>query len=201
MARWIIYLGAFEVRALVKASQWRNEWEVCLLALNQWAWVGGQRSQKIRPDHQIFNDTDHQLPQRGAKVGFWRAPPAERSGAGPLRLKILALWCTLTGSDGLLPMGLPHWLLHLRDHQVGGGEELVCGHHQPDRTAAHHHVLRWVSLYVCMILGWFGFFFLFLFYMWFWFLPSVGFESVFFLFSITQEGKLTFFLFFTNRFH
>lgn len=82
MPRWIIYFGAFEARALVKASQWRKEWEVCLLALNQWAWVGGQRSQMIRPDHQIFNDTDHQLPQRGAKVGFSRPPPAERTGAG-----------------------------------------------------------------------------------------------------------------------
>lgn len=71
----------------------------------------------------------------------------------PLILKILALWCTLTGSDGLVPPGLPHGLLHLRDHQVGGGEELVRGHHQPDRTAAHHHVLCWVSLCVCMILG------------------------------------------------
>lgn len=37
----------------------------------RWLGVGGmQRSQTVRPDHQIFNDTDQQLPQRGVKVDF-----------------------------------------------------------------------------------------------------------------------------------
>ena len=45
-----------------------------------------------------------------------------------------------TSSHVLHGVGLGHWLLHLRDHQVCGGEELVCGDHQPGRAAAHHHV-------------------------------------------------------------
>lgn len=58
------------------------------------------------------------------------------------------------GSDGLVALQLRSRLLHLRDHQVGGGEELVCGHHQPGRAAAHHHLLSWVSRFsVCMIWG------------------------------------------------
>ena len=61
---------------------------------------------------------------------------------------------TLTASDGLVALGLPDRLLHLRDHQVGGGEELVCGHHQPGGAAAHHHLLCWVSpFWVCMVFG------------------------------------------------
>lgn len=52
---------------------------VCLADLLQSAQVGRwlrvvggvgvtQRSQTIRPDHQIFNDSDQQLPQRGGRV-------------------------------------------------------------------------------------------------------------------------------------
>lgn len=51
-----------------------------------------------------------------------------------------SLWLALTSSHELLCVGLRHWLLHLRDHQVCGGEELVCGHHQPDCTATHHRI-------------------------------------------------------------
>lgn len=135
--------------------------EVCLVNLSQWAQAGRQRSQAIRPDHQIFNDTDQQSPQRGVKVDFSRpSPQTEPELDLPLTLIIFALWRTLTGSDGLVALGLRYWLLHVRDHQVGGGEELVCGHHQPDRAAAHHHVLCWVSrVCVCMFLGFVFFFF------------------------------------------
>lgn len=66
---------------------------------------------------------------------------------------VVAPCLALTSSHGLLGVGLHHRLLHLRDHQIRGGQELVCGHHQPDRTAAHHYVLCWVSD-VCLHVLW-----------------------------------------------
>lgn len=38
-----------------------------------------------------------------------------------------------------------HRLLHLRDHQVGGGEELDHRDHQSHRAAPYHHLLHRVS--------------------------------------------------------
>lgn len=67
----------------------------------------------------------------------------------PLRLRgawpVINIWFALTCSHVLLGLGLRHRLLHLRDHQVCGGEELVGGYHQPDCTAAHHRILCGVS--------------------------------------------------------
>ena len=57
---------------------------------------------------------------------------------------------SLTGSYGV---GLRHWLLHLWDHQVCGGQELVCGHRQPDRAAVHHHIFCRVSVCVHIFLN------------------------------------------------
>lgn len=190
MPRWIIYFSAFEVRALVKASQWRKEWEVCLLALNQWARVGGQRSQKIRPEHQIFNDTDHQLPQRGAKVGFSRPPPAERTGAGlssqtqdigsPVHTDGQR-WARSSGASSLTssptrPPSRWWWRAGLWASSTGS---CSCSSSRTSLgQSLHLHDFG-------VIMGFFPLFF----YMWFWVLLTVGFESVFFLFSITQEGK------------
>lgn len=59
------------------------------------------------------------------------------------------LWIALTSNHGRPGVRLRHQLLHLRDHQVCGGQELVRGHHQQDRTAAHHCIFCWVST-VCV---------------------------------------------------
>lgn len=149
----------------------RKEWEVCFGGSQPMSAGGGAEEPTIRPDHQIFNDTDQQSPQRGVEVDFSRPPQqTELVLDSPLTLIVFAPWHTLTASDGLVPLGLHDWLLHVWDHQVSGGEELVCGHHQPDRAAAHHHLLCWVSRFcVCMVLG--GFF------MWFWFLLFVEMKS------------------------
>lgn len=162
----------------MKGHFWRKEWEDSLCDLNQWGRVGGQRSQMIRPEHQIFNDPPQQMPERLFKAALQTEPELDF----PLRFKILVLWRTLTGSDGLFHLGHRHWLLYVRDHQVGCGEELVCGHHQPDCTAAHHHVLCWVSSCVCMILGDCPKPECFFLLMWFWSLPFLRFESVSFVF-------------------
>lgn len=135
----------------------RKEWEVCFGGSQPMSAGGEAEEPTIRPDHQIFNDTDQQSPQRGVEVDFSRPPQqTELVLDSPLTLVVFAPWHTLTASDGLVPLGLRDWLLHVWDHQVGGGEELVCGHHQPDRAAAHHHLLCWVSRFcICMVLGFF----------------------------------------------
>uniref|UniRef100_A0A8C7FBE9 P2X purinoceptor n=1 Tax=Oncorhynchus kisutch TaxID=8019 RepID=A0A8C7FBE9_ONCKI len=54
-------------------------------------------------------------------------------------------------SQDVFAMGLYYGLLHLRDNQVCGGEELVCWNHQPRRTTAHHHLLRLGAAVFCII--------------------------------------------------
>lgn len=139
----------------------RRGGSVCII--NQWAKTVRERRETMRLDHQIFNDTDKHTLLQGVKEqcenfsqewASWRYHHTSSEALVqelhfPLRLRrtrlVIALWLALTSSHGLLGVGLYHWLLHLRDHQVCGGEKLVCGHHQPGRAAAHHHILCWVS--------------------------------------------------------
>lgn len=157
----------------------------------------------IRPDHQIFNDTDHKLPQRGAKVGFSRPLPAERTGAG---------LCSQTEDIGsLVHTDGQRWA------RSSGASSLTYSPTRPpsrwwwraglwaSSTGSYSCSSSRTSLGQSMRLHEFGVimgFFRFFFYMWFWFLPSVDFECVFFLFFYLtrREAKLTLLYLTLNQF-
>lgn len=140
------------------------------------------RRETVRFHHQTSDEAGGRSPLRGTRTSVkiettflssesgvsqvylptWRRHllRLDRSFSFRSRRTPIALRLALTSSHGLLGVGLHHRLLHLRDDKVCGGQELVSGHHQPDRTAAHHRVFCRVSgscLNVCMSCGWLWF--------------------------------------------
>lgn len=96
-------------------------------------------------EHRVSDTQDHRLfPPSWSKVSC-------RFTTRLLLRRLLTLldscwnFSLLTSSHGFLRVGPRHQFLHLWDHQVRVGQELVRGHHQSSRTAAHHFIFLRVS--------------------------------------------------------
>lgn len=163
---------------------WRKEWEDSLFDLNQWGRAGGQRRQMIRPEHQIFNDPDHQTPERG-----FSRPPCRQNRSWTF-LSDSKYW--LSGAHWRAAMGSFIWGFVTDFFTYETTKSVVVKSWSVgiiNRIVQLLIITYFVGSVLVFVIVPKPIVFFFFVLMWFWSLPFVRFECVSFFFLAHKNGS------------